>query len=343
MDVQDYIDVPPPEDLACEVPQFEEDNLACESFDDEAMLRDLQACELSPLAEDATMFIDEPVEMPSLEMSSFEVSAVEVNVADVDGDAFAASTVDAFSAPAILANQFKPESLCALDDTDADRTRTQTRRVRTLKYAAEIAHSIAAASNGAHQSSDELANKAAYEFASRDALDSDVFDSTNAHARQFIVFTLDRLNYALPLANMMAIERALPTTPLPFLPAWHTGIANLRGDILSVVDLRVFLRMSPAPRTRSLRIIVTRSLNDDTVVGLIVDSVSYIRRLDEGLILPPVTARLPAASTVERRRNYVRGMYNDDDAILAVLDIEELLRVSAHDTQPAFDELAVAN
>ncbi|MBA2340124.1 MAG: chemotaxis protein CheW [Pyrinomonadaceae bacterium] len=171
------------------------------------------------------------------------------------------------------------------------------RREGTLKYAAEIARAISAASAADESSS-----------------------ASGAHDRH-LVFRLDNTNYAIPLANMLAIELPLATTALPFVPFWHEGIADLRGDIISIINLRSFFGTNATTRTPSTRVLIMRSLHDEIVVGLIVDAVSKIRRLDSARFVLP-----ESASSVEESQNFMRGIYYSEDASLLVLDAEKMLR-----------------
>lgn len=215
------------------------------------------------------------------------------------GDSSAANA--SVAAETALQNQLRLRAEL-IENLDDDRAALHARRANTLEYAAYIARMTAQASTGTGDAAVKIRH-----------------DET-----QHIVFTLDNLSYAAPLTNMAAIERPLPVTALPFLPSWHTGVANLRGDILSVVDLRVLLRMTPLQRTRATRVVVMR--DGDTHVGFIVDSVRQMRRFEVDEIHPPVA---PADAT-ERRSTFVRGHFfcEQEQQPIAVLDAEALIAAS---------------
>jgi chemotaxis signal transduction protein len=61
--------------------------------------------------------------------------------------------------------------------------------------------------------------------------------------RQYIRFQLGVFQFALPLENAIEIGSKPDITPLPNLPEWVFGICNLRGDIISVVDLFQILQL----------------------------------------------------------------------------------------------------
>jgi purine-binding chemotaxis protein CheW len=68
--------------------------------------------------------------------------------------------------------------------------------------------------------------------------------------RQYIRFQLGPFQFALPLENAIEIGSKPDITPLPNLPKWVFGICNLRGDIISVVDLSQILQL-PSENTYS--------------------------------------------------------------------------------------------
>ena len=136
---------------------------------------------------------------------------------------------------------------------------------------------------------------------------------------QYIIFELMNNTYAMPIGNVTEIGRPLPITTVPNVPHWLLGIANLRGDIISMVDLRGFLGLSPADSTQEGRLLITRSTNEETAVGLIVDSVSSIRFLQNREI------NTTTAVTKSKVAPYLRGIYNDKEQLLVVLNIDKLL------------------
>ena len=52
---------------------------------------------------------------------------------------------------------------------------------------------------------------------------------------------------AIPLSSVLEAGEHLPVQPLPLLPVWVTGIANIRGEIVSVVNLNLFFDIKTAP------------------------------------------------------------------------------------------------
>ena len=58
---------------------------------------------------------------------------------------------------------------------------------------------------------------------------------------QFIRFYLNDILLAIPLKSALEIGHRPVITPLPNLPDWLLGVSNVRGEIVSIVDLKIFL------------------------------------------------------------------------------------------------------
>jgi chemotaxis signal transduction protein len=140
---------------------------------------------------------------------------------------------------------------------------------------------------------------------------------------QHVVFSLAGTLYTAPIRNVTEIGHPPKTTSVPNVPPWLSGVTNLRGDIVSVVDLRAFLGMPAAAAGNETRMLVVRTTDDDLVLGLIVDAVRGIRRLEsEGI-------GEPAAAVADNVAHYVRGTIQQDGDFYVVMDLESLLNSTA--------------
>jgi len=136
---------------------------------------------------------------------------------------------------------------------------------------------------------------------------------------QHVVFYLSEREYALPIESMIEIGEPLTITPVPNVPDWVLGVANLRGDILSVVDLRVFLGMPPRSQGEGQRMLVTQSSDKEISTCLIVDGVRGIRYLQ----MDQVAEHIPPATDLITQ--FVDGVLKLDENDIMVLNIDRLL------------------
>jgi len=136
---------------------------------------------------------------------------------------------------------------------------------------------------------------------------------------QHVIFHLANTEYTVPIGNVTEIGRPLPTTTVPNVPGWMFGVANLRGDIVSMVDLRGFLGLPPAHFEQDGRMIIAQSTDEEVTAGLLVDRVSGIRFL----AVEEITA--PTAAIEDQVAPYLRGVYEDNGRLLVVLNLDKLL------------------
>ncbi len=136
---------------------------------------------------------------------------------------------------------------------------------------------------------------------------------------QHIIFNLADVDYAIPIGSVIEIGRPLPITTVPNAPNWMLGVANLRGDIISMVDLRGFLGLPATGIEQDGRMLVAQSDTEEITIGLIVDRVSGIA----GLRVNAIGA--PTAPIEDQIAPYLRGVYEQSGRLLVVLDLNKLL------------------
>ncbi|MBI1761792.1 MAG: chemotaxis protein CheW [Acidobacteria bacterium] len=146
---------------------------------------------------------------------------------------------------------------------------------------------------------------------------------TVVEAEKHVVFALAGAKYAVPMEQVLEVCDLEQFTPVINVPDWVLGIANLRGDIVSVVDLRHFLDSSTEAlaRRQPLRnLVVVQTQRGDLTTCLAVESML-------GLAQAP-TAEI---QTVERvfgdgLTPHTRGFLAQGDELLSMLNLESLLR-----------------
>ena len=138
--------------------------------------------------------------------------------------------------------------------------------------------------------------------------------------RQIVVFKIEQESYGVPIDAVQEIVRVPDVTTVPDAPPFFMGVINLRGRIVPVVDLRARLRLAPAERTKHTRVLVTET--DGRVIGILVDSVSEVRKLQSGAVEQPPD--MIAAVGIE----YITGVARIGERLIIFLDVEKILSVS---------------
>jgi purine-binding chemotaxis protein CheW len=91
---------------------------------------------------------------------------------------------------------------------------------------------------------------------------------------KYVRFLIAGTTFALPLENTLEIDYFPDITPLPNLPQWVLGICNLRGDIVSVVDIKQIFKLSSKNVNRARKLVLIRNQNVSTAI--VVDNVAGI-------------------------------------------------------------------
>lgn len=136
---------------------------------------------------------------------------------------------------------------------------------------------------------------------------------------RFLTFSLNGEQYAVPLLKVKEVIALTETTPVPYSAPYFKGIMNLRGQVISVIDLRIKLKMAKAETTSETAIIILDL--SPLSLGIIVDSVESVLAVGNEEVQPP-----PDVGTANNTA-YIRGVTRKDKKLILLLDIERTLSV----------------
>lgn len=128
---------------------------------------------------------------------------------------------------------------------------------------------------------------------------------------QVVVFNLGREKFALETRLVHGIEKKMTLTAVPNAPYYIKGLANLRGTIISIIDLKTYLRMDNNQEEENIIIV---EIGDERV-GLLVDSVQEVVEISDEMI--EKSSEITA---------YIKGIINFGEFIVTLLDGEQLLK-----------------
>jgi purine-binding chemotaxis protein CheW len=131
---------------------------------------------------------------------------------------------------------------------------------------------------------------------------------------EVVEFVLAYERYALATRWVREVYPLESLTPLPCTPAFVRGIVNIRGEMLSVVDLKRFFDLPEKGLTDLNKVIVLES--PDMRFGVLADAIVGVRRIATGTIQPS----LPTLTGI--RQEYLAGVTPERTTIL---DAERLL------------------
>lgn len=95
----------------------------------------------------------------------------------------------------------------------------------------------------------------------------------NSEGEKYIVFQLDEKFYGISSKSVSEVASTLPVTSLPNVPEWVLGIANLRGDVISILDLRKLWGKTTENPPKQ-RLLIFHSAPNDSPIALVVDRVN---------------------------------------------------------------------
>jgi purine-binding chemotaxis protein CheW len=139
-----------------------------------------------------------------------------------------------------------------------------------------------------------------------------------ARELHLVGFRIGRETFGVPIALVHEIVRVPEITAVPDSPGYVEGVINLRGKIVSVIDLRKRFGEREITRNKKNRILVTET--DGKMVGLIVDAASEVLKLPESEVEPP-----PPAFD-EADVNYVTGLGKLQGRLIILIDLSKVLQ-----------------
>jgi len=138
-----------------------------------------------------------------------------------------------------------------------------------------------------------------------------------ADGNQFLTFSIGNEEYGIDILKVQEIKGFVPTTRIPNSPPHVTGVLNLRGTIVPVIDLRLRLGM-PLAEYGTFTVIIVLAVNAK-VVGAIVDAVSDVLTIPDTDVQSPDLAIGPDV-------RFIDGIARAADKLVILLDAEALLR-----------------
>ncbi len=129
---------------------------------------------------------------------------------------------------------------------------------------------------------------------------------------QFILFNLDNQNYYLDLKYIKEFitSKRLNITKLPYTNDYIKGIINLRGDIITLLDLKRFLNNAPSKINDTGKIIITEGENFN--LALLVDDIKSIKNLKD----------IPYG---QGNSEYISSEFSENGILYNILNFEKII------------------
>jgi purine-binding chemotaxis protein CheW len=135
--------------------------------------------------------------------------------------------------------------------------------------------------------------------------------------RQFCTFSLGDLFLGIEVLKVQEVIRAQAMTRVPLAQRAIRGLINLRGQIVTAIDLRERLGLPALADGREPMNVVVRT--DEGAVSLLVDEIGDVLETD------PANYEDPPETLSQAARQLIRGVYKQPDRLLLVLDTDKAL------------------
>ena len=134
----------------------------------------------------------------------------------------------------------------------------------------------------------------------------------------FVVFTLDQLNFALPVSIVDTIVRAVIITPVPGTPVSVLGVINVKGKIVPVFNIRSLFGLPERELKLTDQLIIART--SEHTISFVTDMVTGVtNRLEQKTI--------PADRIFPGMEKIIEGLVFFEDGMILIYNLEKLFNL----------------
>ncbi len=145
-------------------------------------------------------------------------------------------------------------------------------------------------------------------------------EKTDGKSIELATFFVGSAFCGLDILNIQEINKLMEMTHVPQTPDYVKGILNLRGQIVTIIDLRKKLGLAATgSKQQSRNNIIVKS--KDEYIGFLTDGISDVLRINLNEVEPP-PANIGGIQGI-----FFKGVYKTEDKLIGLLDIDKVLKV----------------
>jgi len=148
---------------------------------------------------------------------------------------------------------------------------------------------------------------------------TDAMTGTHKGSMELATFLIGEAVCGIDLLSIQEINKLMDMTTVPQAPDYVSGILNLRGNIVTIIDLRRKLGLAEATLDNQARNIIVNFANES--IGLLVSRVQDVVTAHKAQI------ESPPANIGEIRGKYFTGVLKTDKELIGVLDLEKVMEI----------------
>ncbi len=141
-------------------------------------------------------------------------------------------------------------------------------------------------------------------------------------SREFATFFVDGLFFGIDVLQVQEVLRYQEMTQVPLAPDVIEGLINLRGQIVTAVDMRRRLKLMPRAEGQTPMNTVVRT-KEGAAVSLLVDEIGDVVEVDSE------TFERTPDNVAAAARDLLQGVYKLKDRLLLILDTEKTIDIAA--------------
>jgi purine-binding chemotaxis protein CheW len=145
----------------------------------------------------------------------------------------------------------------------------------------------------------------------------------SVRSQQFCTFFLDGHYFGVPVQQVQEVLRYQEMTEVPLVSSVVRGLINLRGQIITAVDLRRQLGMTDRPEKHKPMNVIMRT--EEGAFSLLVDEIGDVIEVEENSFEPPPDTLQGIA------KGMLRGVHKLPNQLLLILDSERTAKLSDGD------------
>jgi purine-binding chemotaxis protein CheW len=130
---------------------------------------------------------------------------------------------------------------------------------------------------------------------------------------QVVIFKINDEQFAVETSKVQGINDMMEITLVPKAPQYIMGLINLRGNIISLVDINLMLETKG--NKQSLNKIIILNLDEESI-GIAVSEVNEVLDIDESIV---------EKSEDNMKNSYINGVINLQERIVTLIDVEKLM------------------
>ncbi len=130
---------------------------------------------------------------------------------------------------------------------------------------------------------------------------------------QMVIFNLQGQQYAMKTEQVEEISKLIDITPVPNAPSYIKGLINLRGNVISLMELSKLLQLQLQEDQKYQNIIIAKT--DNEMIGLLVGEIYEVMNIEQD--------RIEKIRAEEKEQRGIKGIIQIEDRIVNVLELEE--------------------